>query len=108
MASKQDLALLRSTASTARVLNLAAVYQQYGTTEDYAARPLLRGKRLNRAILLKHTLRDHERHHVRSRGSTATKIILPFDSAELQLGGYSFFVTDKDFEKSLHECLGPE
>jgi len=104
--SRQDLALLRSTASTARVLNLATVYQQYGTAPDYAEKPLFRGKRLNRCILLKHTLRSHERDEVRSRGSTATKVVLPFDTAELQLGGYSFFVTGKDFQKNLRETLG--
>ncbi|HVY84846.1 MAG TPA: hypothetical protein VG943_06920 [Caulobacterales bacterium] len=108
MASKQDLALLRSTGSTARVLNLAAVYEQYGGTEEYAARPLFRSKRLNRSILLKHTLRDHERENVRSRGSTATKIVLPFDTTELQLGGYSFFVSDREIEKNLRNALGAE
>ncbi|MES1201047.1 MAG: hypothetical protein ABUS57_06315 [Pseudomonadota bacterium] len=106
MGGRQDLALLRSTASTARVLNLASVYQQFGTTPEYAEKPLFRGKRLNRCILLKHTLRNHERDEVRARGSTATKVVLPFDASELQLGGYSFFVTSKDFEKSLREALG--
>ncbi|HWA00828.1 MAG TPA: hypothetical protein VG841_11005 [Caulobacterales bacterium] len=108
MASKQDLALLRSSGSTARVLNLAAVYEQYGTTEEYAAHPLFRSKRLNRCILLKHTLREYERDHVRSRGSTATKIVLPFDTVELQLGGYSFFVSDKDIQKNLRTALGAD
>ncbi|MES1197067.1 MAG: hypothetical protein ABUL55_00435 [Pseudomonadota bacterium] len=106
MASNQDLALLRSSGSTARVLNLASVFEHYGQTPEYAAAPLFRSKRLNRCILLKHSLREHERDQVRSRGSTATKVILPFDTTELQLGGYSLFVTEKDFDKNLRKSLG--
>jgi hypothetical protein len=104
--SAQDLGLLRSSGSTARVLNLAEVFHQFGETPEYAEHPLFRSLRLNKAILLKHTLRSHELDRVPLSSSTATKVILPFDTAELALGGYSLFVGEHNFAALLREFLG--
>ena len=103
--STQDLNLLRSSGSTARVLNLADVFTHFGDTEDYASRPLFRSPQLNRAILLKHTLRSHELGMVGPSKSTATKLILPFDARELALGGYSLFVGEANFAENLRTLL---
>jgi len=104
--TKYNFAQLRLTSSTGRVLNLASVFQNSGTTEEYSANPLFRNVRLNKAIFLKHTLRVHERELVTDKRLTVTKIVLPFDTTELNLGGYSFFVTEQDFEKNIAARIG--
>lgn len=104
--TKYNFAQLRLTSSTGRVLNLASVFENFGTTEEYARNPLFRNPRLNKAILLKHTLRAHERELVTDRRLTVTKIVLPFDTRELSLGGYSFFATEHDFEKNVAGRIG--
>lgn len=102
----QSLSLLRSSGSTGRVLNLALVFQRFGTTAEYGAKPLFRSGQLNRAILLKHTLRSHERSLMDTRNSTATKVVLPFDITELALGGYSFFINERGFKRNLLRLVG--
>ncbi len=106
MQQKRDLSLIRESGSTARVLNLAVTHQRFGETEDYAARPLFQNPRLNRSLVLKHTIRGAEREIVSKRGTTATKVVLPFASSDLRLGGTSFFVTQRDFERTLRESVG--
>ena len=88
----RNLALIRESGSTARVLNLALVNDKFGETEEHAANPLFRSKRLNRAVILKHALRGAERDAFKTTPVCATKVILPFASGELELGGMSFFV----------------
>jgi hypothetical protein len=104
--TKYNFAQLRLTSSTGRVLNLASVFENCGTTEEYSANPLFKNIRLNKAIFLKHTLRAHERELVTDKRLTVTKIVLPFDTTELNLGGYSFFVTEQDFEKNIAARIG--
>ena len=55
---RRDLSLIRSSGSTARVLNLALVYERFGQTEEYSAKPMFKNPRLNRALILKHEERD--------------------------------------------------
>jgi hypothetical protein len=106
--TKYNFAQLRLTSSTGRVLNLASVFENSGTTEGYRTNPLFRNVRLNKAIFLKHTLRAHERQLVTDNRLTVTKIVLPFDTSELSLGGYSFFVSELDFEKNLAARIGAQ
>lgn len=106
MQQKRDLSLIRESGSTARVLNLAVTHQRFGETPEYAARPLFQNPRLNRSLVLKHTIRGAEREIVSKRGTTATKVVLPFASSDLRLGGTSFFVTQRDFERTLRESVG--
>ncbi len=98
---RRDLSLIRASGSTARVLNLALVYERYGETEEYNKAPLFQTKQLNRALLLKHVLRSHERDLFDRPVSTATKVILPYSIKELELGGISIFVGERRYEKML-------
>ena len=104
--NSQSLSLLRSSGSTGRVLNLSSVFLKFGATPEYTAKPLFKNSQLNKGILLKHTLRSHERDRLETSRSTATKVILPFDPSNLDLGGYSFFVNERDFEKCLAGFVG--
>jgi hypothetical protein len=103
---RRDLSLIRASGSTARVLNLALVYERYGQTEEYAAKPLFRNPRLNRALILKHVLRPHERDLFTRPTTSATKVILPYAAAELSLGGVSFMVGEQRFERQLRDAVG--
>lgn len=103
---RRDLSLIRESGSTARVLNLAHVFERHGQTEDYAARPFFRNKRLNRALILKHAVRADERDMFAAPPICATKIVLPFAATELALGGLSFMVGQHHFERTMRGALG--
>ena len=104
----RDLALVRSSGSTARVLNLALVFERHGQTEEYAKRPMFKHPRLNRALILKHALRKGEKSRFTRPVTTATKIILPYSPTELRLGGVSLMVGEQNFEALLSQAIGGE
>ena len=102
----RNLAHLNVTASSHRVLNLSKIWLMNQDNEDYAARPMFENSGLNRAIILKHTLRMDERHLFGPGRTTVTKIILPFDARDLTLGGRSFFFRQMRFEDLMSSYLG--
>src|SRR6187402_1091011 len=83
----RNLANLNRTWSSCRVLNLAKIYTTYKDNEDYIAKPLFEHSALNRALILKHTLRLDERDLFPGGRRTVTKVILPYDPYDLRLGG---------------------
>lgn len=103
---RRDLSLIRASGSTARVLNLALAFERFGDTEDYQSKPLFRNPRLNRALILKHVLRPHERELFTRPMTTATKVVLPYSAQELELGGISFMVGEIRFERLLKDAVG--
>jgi hypothetical protein len=103
---RRDLSLIRASGSTARVVNLALTYERFGQTEEYRAKPMFRNPRLNRALILKHVLRPHERELFVRPITSATKVILPYASSELELGGISFLVGEQRFERLLRDAVG--
>lgn len=88
----RNLALLKRTASTSRVLNLAALSSIYMDDLEYQTQPFFFTSFLNTAVILKHSVRPHERAMFQSPHYIATKIIVPFDPADLSLGGRTVFV----------------
>ncbi len=104
----RSLAYICESASTARVLNLHRVYEKFGDTEGWAARPLFRSERFNTAFIIKHTLRDHERELVKMDRFSATKLIFPLAKQDLRLGGYSLFVEQTGFQQAIMEALGKD
>ncbi len=102
---RRDLSLIRESGSTARVLNLALAYERFGDTEDFTAKPLFRNKRLNRALILKHVLRPHERELFTRPVTSATKVILPYSAKELELGGVSFLIGERRFERIVRDTV---
>lgn len=103
---RRDLSLIRASGSTARVLNLALAFERFGDTEDFVNKPLFRNPRLNRALILKHVIRPHERELFTRPITTATKVILPYAASELALGGVSFMVNEIRFERLLKDAVG--
>lgn len=103
---RRDLSLIRASGSTARVLNLALTFERFSETEDYHQRPMFKNTRLNRALIVKHVLRPHERDLFVRPVTTATKVILPYAASQLELGGISFMVAEARFEKLMRDAVG--
>ncbi|MFT4074552.1 MAG: hypothetical protein QM647_03405 [Asticcacaulis sp.] len=94
----RSLANLGETASTSRVLNLAAIFMSSSRDKEYQLKPFFRDSQMNKAILVKHTLRPNERELFSRPRRTATKIILPFDATDLKLGGRSILINQIGFD----------
>ena len=103
---RRDLSLIRASGSTARVLNLALTFERFGETEDYVKSPMFKNPRLNRALIVKHVVRAHERDLFTRPVTSATKVILPYAAAQLELGGISFMVGESRFEKLMRDAVG--
>lgn len=100
-ADRRDLSLVRESASTTRVLDLAFIHQRFGESEEYLQRPLFKSTQLNTCIIMKHALRVNERRLFNGLRVTATKIVFPFSKSDLRLGGAGVFVGEPDFERTL-------
>ncbi|WP_374575705.1 hypothetical protein [Phenylobacterium sp.] len=102
----RSLSHLRHSASTTRALNLLSVWEKHGKdglTAGYGARPFFTNPVLNRAIILKHRLRQDELDAFGHGRGDATKVILPIDPTNLRAGGRSFFVNQRGYESLLTE-----
>ena len=102
----RNLALLESSASSARVLNLRRVERLHALDRDHIDKPFFRNSLLNRSIILKHRLRSNELHLFNDGRLTATKIIVPVETGDLSLGGWSVFIGQKKFEVALESMVG--
>ncbi len=102
---RRDLSLVRESASTTRVLDLAFIRERHGDSEEYQQKPLFRNQQLNTSLVMKHALRAHERRLFSGNKVTATKIVFPFSNSDLRLGGSSIFVGEPDFERTLRGRL---
>lgn len=60
---------------------------------------------LNKSIILKHTMRPHEREIFRNPRKVGTKIIFPYDFRDLRLGGASIFINQVEFERNPNQFI---
>ena len=97
---------LEKTASTSRVLNLAALAVNNAGNPEHSAAPLFKSAILNGSVVLKHRLRQDEVELFEGLQRTATKIIVPFDKSDLSLGGRTVFVGEKGWMPVLQELRG--
>jgi hypothetical protein len=95
--TERNLSRLEISASTARVMNLAL--GERALAHDLEAQRIFTSPHLNKAIILKHTLRPHERELFTAPRKVATKIVFPFDFNDLRIGGTSVFLRQRDFER---------
>ncbi len=102
----RDLSLIRASGSTARVMNLALTYERFGESDEFKENPLFRCEPLNRALIVKHALRPHERILFEHPTSHATKIIFPFSATELSLGGTSILLGELQFDRIFRSVVG--
>lgn len=106
--ASRNLAMIRKSGSTSRILNLLQAYERYGETAEYSARPMFRSRRLNRALIIKHTPRLNELEMFEGSKPTATKVIFPFANSDLSLGGSYLFFGQKGFDQAFRDCAGAE
>src|SRR5688572_21905148 len=91
-------------ASTSRVLNLYRIALDNAGNAEHAEKPLFQSPIINKSFLLKHRVRADESYLFSSPRSVATKIIIPFDSADLHAGGRSLFVDQRGYEDMLRQA----
>ena len=103
--SIRSLVSLKANAATARVLNLLAVWKEYGATPGYVDRPFFRTSVLNRCIIVKHRLRRDETDYFNGKRHVGTKVVLPLDHRDLKIGGFTFFVGQVGYAPLLRELL---
>jgi len=106
--SYRSLAGLERTASTSRVLNLAAVASQNVGDPDYEASPFFRAAALNGAVIIKHRLRTDEQYIFDRTKKISTKVIIPFERTDLSLGGRSLFVGQRGWTELLNQLRGTQ
>jgi hypothetical protein len=100
------LTALARTASTARVLNLNATHRRRPAELPLTQSPMFQNRFLDRCILLKHRMREHEYFMFARPRRNATKLLIPIDGADLKLGARYIFVGQKDFDAVIEEVFG--
>ncbi|MFZ2029200.1 MAG: hypothetical protein WAU68_02740 [Vitreimonas sp.] len=103
---RRNLSLIRESAATTRILDLAFLEERFGDTEDYRQKPLFSNQNLNSCVIMKHALRAAERGIFNGMRMNATKILFPFAKEDLSLGGESLFVGEPDFARKLAQKVG--
>lgn len=106
--SFRSLAGLEKTASTSRVLNLAAIASQNAGDADYQGSPFFKATALNGAVIIKHRLRQDEQYNFDSAKRISTKLIIPFERTDLSLGGRSLFVGQRGWHDMLIQLRGDQ
>lgn len=106
-AGVRSLERARLFGSTTRVLDLPRLIERFhsqpGATT--AARPFEQPQ-LNRAIVIKHALRPHERAAFDKDRAIATKLVFPITLSDLGQGGLSIFIDESRFQEKLLKFLG--
>lgn len=102
----RDLTLIRASGSTARVFNLALVFERFGESAEFASNPLFKCQKLNRSLIIKHALRPHERALFDRPEPHTTKIVFPYSPTELGLGGTSVMMGEKHFDQLFRKAVG--
>ena len=97
---------LEKTASTSRVLNLAALAARNAGNLEHEKAPFFTAQSLNGAVIVRHRLRDSERESFDRIRYTATKLIIPFERSDLGLGGRSLFVSEIGWLDAFDELRG--
>lgn len=97
---------LEKTASTSRVLNLAALATRNAGNAEHEKKPFFVAQSLNGAVIVRHRLRESEREAFDRVRYTATKLIIPFERSDLGLGGRSLFVSETGWLDVFEELRG--
>jgi hypothetical protein len=97
---------LEKTASTSRVLNLAALATRNFGNPEHDKNPFFTAATLNGAVIVRHRLRDQERESFDRLRYTAIKLIIPFERSDLGLGGRSLFVGERGWLDAFEELRG--
>jgi hypothetical protein len=105
VAGVPNLKTMVATSPSARILNLHGLAGRPPRNPDYYDRPMFAHPVLNRSIIVKHNVRPGEEERLAPRRFNVTKVIFPFDPADLNLGGQYLFVDQQDFVPALTRHL---
>ena len=97
---------LEKTASTSRVLNLAALAGRNADNAEHHKHPFFVASSLNGAVIVRHRLRAREMESFDRHRFSATKLIIPFTRSDLGLGGRTIFVAERGWLDVLEELRG--
>lgn len=93
--------------STSRILDIPRLIERFQASDKNSSAPasLFQTRLLNRAFIIKHSIRAYERDFFDHQNTSSTKIIFPFAASDLNQGGASLFVDERYFtEKMLKFC----
>jgi hypothetical protein len=99
--ARSDLRNILKGGATTRILDLHSIARKHGEQEGHAEAPFFLNSRLNRAFIVKHTVRAHERPYVMSCQPVVTKVIVPLAESDLSLGGHAVFVEEIGFTEKM-------
>src|SRR5262245_23135284 len=89
-----------------RVLNLGAIARDLAQTHPNEKASFFANSALNQSIIVKHNIRDNERHLFQRPQAVATKLILPIDPENLASGGVTFMLGERQAPRILRDKLG--
>ena len=104
---------LRNTRNSSRVLNLIALEKDFAAAEAAPTgrqrskvpasegEPFFINSAFSKAIFVKHNLRPEEYDLFDERSAVETKLIVPFETTRLELGGRSFFLGERSANDTL-------
>lgn len=102
----QQLEKLAATPSNWRILNLNKAFRTLRQIHGAEAPTFFNNRRLSSALIIKHTLRDHERAMFEHPPIVATKILVPLDDNALSTGAASFFIGERAYPGIMRQSFG--
>lgn len=105
-ADAQQLERLAATPSNWRILNLNRATRQIRQVHGAESGRFFKNRRLNASIIVKHTLREHERQMFEQAPIVATKVLVPLDETSLAVGAISFFVGERSYPAIMRQTFG--
>jgi hypothetical protein len=102
----QQMEKLAATPSNWRILNLNRATRMLRQVHGDSVGTFFKNKRLATSIIIKHTLRDHERQMFEDPPIVATKVLVPLDENSLATGAVSFFVGERAYPSIMRQSFG--
>lgn len=101
----QQMEKLAAVPSNWRILNLNRAMRLLRDSQGPSAPGFFKSKRLSSAIIIKHTLREHERAMFERPPIVATKVLVPLDENSLASGAVSFFVGERAYPAIMRQSF---
>ena len=102
----QQLEKLAATPSNWRILNLNKIARALRQVHGPATLGFFENRRLSGSLVIKHTLRDHERAMFENAPVIATKVLVPLDENNLATGAISFFIGERSYPAIMRQSFG--
>lgn len=103
------MAMLAQSAGSSRVLNLIHLNDKIERQDNEPAKdPFFKTDVLNKGIVLKSRLQGSEKDLFSAFRANATKLLLPYDTGNLRVGGKSTFIGEIEFPNILRDHFGIE